>query len=101
MTHATNLPSNFQLQVRMAAAAASAAIDRQSGTSVSKHLKWVALGALVIQNSALVLTMRYSRTIVPKDELYISSTVVIVGEVVKLMLATVFLFQVSMCVPRM
>ena len=45
-------------------------------------LKWVSLITLVLQNTSIVLVMRYSRS--ASDELYIASTAVLMGEFVKL-----------------
>jgi len=48
--------------------------------------KYVALLVLVLQNSAVVLTVRYSR--MRKDVMYISSTAVVMSEIVKLVVAS-------------
>jgi hypothetical protein len=45
-------------------------------------LKWVSLITLVLQNTSIVLVMRYSRS--ASDDLYIASTAVVMGEFVKL-----------------
>ncbi len=49
---------------------------------VSIHWKYVSLIVLVFQNTALVLTMRYSRTI--EGPKYLASTAVVLMEVLKL-----------------
>ena len=48
----------------------------------SKKYKYISLLVLVIQNTALVLTMRYSRT-VNNGPLYLASTAVVLTELVK------------------
>lgn len=56
------------------------------GTPVAFHWKYVSLVVLVFQNTALVLTMRYSRTIDgPK---YLASTAVVLMEILKLTAST-------------
>jgi hypothetical protein len=46
--------------------------------------KWVSLLVLIVQTTALVLLLRYSRTQVVEGPRYLSSTAVFVSEVVKL-----------------
>ncbi|KAK6172023.1 hypothetical protein SNE40_018425 [Patella caerulea] len=46
--------------------------------------KLVSLLCLVFQTSGLILTMRYSRTIQTESNTYLSSTVVVVSEIIKL-----------------
>ncbi|KAI9300911.1 nucleotide-sugar transporter-domain-containing protein, partial [Cunninghamella echinulata] len=46
-------------------------------------LKYLSLFILVIQNSALILVMRYTRASVPEDQLYLASTAVVMSEVIK------------------
>ena len=52
------------------------------------YLKWVALLLLLIQNSGIALTMRYSRIARPVEDAYITSTAVLVAEFVKLIFST-------------
>lgn len=49
-------------------------------------LKWISLFVLIAQTTALVLTLRYSRTQKTKEEgpKYLSSTAVLMAEIVKL-----------------
>ncbi|KAJ3065534.1 hypothetical protein HDU98_011114 [Podochytrium sp. JEL0797] len=47
-------------------------------------LKYVSLLTLVVQNSMLVLIMKYSRAGVKKEDLYLASTAVLMSELVKL-----------------
>lgn len=49
-------------------------------------LKYISLGVLVVQNSSLVLVLRYSRTL--PGEPYLTSTAVLLCEVVKLLVST-------------
>ena len=52
---------------------------------MSKFKKYVSLLVLVIQNTALVLTMRYSRTV--DGPLYLASTAVVMTELLKLIIS--------------
>lgn len=65
------------------------------GASHSGHLKWIALLVLLIQNSGLALTMRYSRISRPADETYIATTAVLVAEVVKLVVSSFLCFSLD------
>ena len=58
----------------------------------SKHYKYVSLLVLVIQNTALVLTMRYSRT-VTSGPLYLASTAVVLTELVKFIICVSMIFR--------
>ncbi|KAI8065629.1 nucleotide-sugar transporter-domain-containing protein [Gongronella butleri] len=46
-------------------------------------LKYLSLMVLVVQNSALILIMRYTRASVPADQLYLASTAVVMSELMK------------------
>lgn len=46
-------------------------------------IKYLSLIILVVQNSALILVMRYTRASVPEDKLYLASTAVVMSEVLK------------------
>ncbi|RCI03369.1 hypothetical protein CU098_007607 [Rhizopus stolonifer] len=46
-------------------------------------IKYLSLIILVVQNSALILVMRYTRTNVLEDKLYLASTAVVMSEVLK------------------
>ena len=48
------------------------------------NLKWISLVTLVLQNSSLVLVMRYSRTL---SSSYLASTAVVCAELIKLTLS--------------
>lgn len=54
----------------------------------SKHLKWRSLAILVLQNSSIVLVMRYSRsTGVSNGTQYLASTAVVMAELLKLLIS--------------
>ena len=59
------------------------------GMKQTDMLKYGALFVLVLQNSTLVLTMRYSRS--QEGQLYIASTAVVMSELTKLMVALVLI----------
>ncbi|KAL7312383.1 hypothetical protein PS15m_008146 [Mucor circinelloides] len=46
-------------------------------------IKYLSLIILVVQNSALILVMRYTRANVEEDKLYLASTAVVMSEVIK------------------
>ncbi|CAM4919895.1 unnamed protein product [Rotaria socialis] len=49
--------------------------------SKKENLRWISLVALVVQNTSLVLLLRYSRTM--KAERYLSSTAIVTAEFIK------------------
>ena len=58
--------------------------------AVARSMKYVSLLLLMLQNTALVLVMRYSRT---RDvPLYITTTTVVMGELLKLVACLVIIF---------
>ena len=62
------------------------------GASNNGNLKWIALLALLLQNSGLALTMRYSRISKSVDQTYIATTAVLVAEVIKLVVSSLLCF---------
>ena len=58
----------------------------------SKTYKYISLLVLVIQNTALVLTMRYSRT-VTTGPLYLASTAVVLTELLKFIICVSMIFR--------
>ena len=58
-------------------------------------LKYICLGILVLQTSALVLTMRYSRLIGSEGPMYLASTAVVMAEIFKI--ATCLLIILYTC----
>ncbi|XP_066298063.1 UDP-N-acetylglucosamine transporter-like [Branchiostoma lanceolatum] len=55
-------------------------------------LKHLSLGVLILQTTSLVLTMRYSRTAETRGPRYLSSTAVVVAEVMKIAACVVLVF---------
>ncbi|TPX51162.1 hypothetical protein SeLEV6574_g00453 [Synchytrium endobioticum] len=64
----------------------------------NEHLKYVSLMTLVVQNSALVLVMRYSRMI--PGPRYLASTAVFLSELIKLIVSVVVHIQGSSKIQR-
>lgn len=58
----------------------------------SKKYKYISLLVLVVQNTALVLTMRYSRT-VTTGPLYLASTAVVLTELLKFVICVSMIFR--------
>lgn len=58
----------------------------------SYSLKYVSLGVLVLQTTSLVLTLRYSRTLKKDNVGYLSSSAVVLAEVLKVFLCLVVVF---------
>ncbi len=59
-----------------------------------KHIKYISLIILVVQNAVLVLTMRYSRT-VNGEKMYLASTAVVLTELMKFFISTSVIFYNS------
>jgi len=55
-------------------------------------IKYLSLIILVVQNSALILVMRYTRANVEEDKLYLASTAVVMSEVIKSIVCLVVLY---------
>ncbi|ORE01555.1 nucleotide-sugar transporter [Rhizopus microsporus var. microsporus] len=55
-------------------------------------IKYLSLIILVVQNSALILVMRYTRASVPEDKLYLASTAVVMSEVLKSIVCLLVLY---------
>lgn len=58
-------------------------------------LKYISLGVLVLQTSALVLTMRYSRVLGNEGPMYLASTAVVMAEIFKILTCLVIIFYTS------
>lgn len=58
----------------------------------NRNYKYISLLVLVIQNTALVLTMRYSRT-VTSGPLYLASTAVVLTELLKFVVCLIMIFR--------
>uniref|UniRef100_A0A0N5AFD6 UDP-N-acetylglucosamine transporter n=1 Tax=Syphacia muris TaxID=451379 RepID=A0A0N5AFD6_9BILA len=61
------------------------------GCISAAKLKWVSLVVLIVQTTALVLVLRYSRTQDTEGPRYLSSTAVVCAEVIKLFTCTLVL----------
>src|SRR5277367_5688042 len=59
---------------------------------MSRWLRWTSLTVLLLQTTALVLVMRYSRTQNVEEDRYITSTAVALVEVLKIIMCFVLLF---------
>lgn len=57
-----------------------------------QYLKWIALVALVLQNSGIAILMRWSMINKPVEEQYIPSTAVLWSEVLKLVLSSLLCY---------
>ncbi|CAO3623799.1 unnamed protein product [Mucor hiemalis] len=55
-------------------------------------IKYLSLIILVVQNSALILVMRYTRANVEEDKLYLASTAVVMSEVMKATVCLLLLY---------
>ncbi|CEP15392.1 hypothetical protein [Parasitella parasitica] len=55
-------------------------------------IKYLSLIILVVQNSALILVMRYTRANVEQDKLYLASTAVVMSEVIKSIVCLIVLY---------
>lgn len=62
---------------------------------MSANLKYLSLGILVFQTTSLVLTMRYSRTLKEEGPRYLSSTAVVVAELLKIMACILLVYKDS------
>ena len=69
---------------------ATATSSKTSDFFATPTFKLILLAGMVLQNSATVLVGRYSRSSVPKDELYKVNNLIIITEIGKLVLSMVF-----------
>ena len=56
------------------------------------RLKYVSLGVLVLQTTSLVLTMRYSRTLLGEGPRYLASSAVVSAELLKILTCLLLVF---------
>ncbi|EPB80428.1 putative UDP-galactose translocator [Ancylostoma ceylanicum] len=63
-----------------------------AATTTGKNLKYVSLVVLIAQTTALVLILRYSRTQKNEGPRYLSSTAVVMAEIVKMVTCILVLF---------
>ncbi|XP_056913426.1 solute carrier family 35 member A3b [Takifugu flavidus] len=61
-------------------------------SSHSYMIKYMSLGVLVLQTTSLVLTMRYSRTLIEDSPRYLASSAVVSAEVLKIVICTLLVF---------
>uniref|UniRef100_A0AC11ATT0 Solute carrier family 35 member A3 n=1 Tax=Ovis aries TaxID=9940 RepID=A0AC11ATT0_SHEEP len=78
-------------------AAGGAARKANEDKTMSANLKYLSLGILVFQTTSLVLTMRYSRTLKEEGPRYLSSTAVVVAELLKIMACILLVYKDSKC----
>uniref|UniRef100_A0A7N4PBH5 Solute carrier family 35 member A3 n=1 Tax=Sarcophilus harrisii TaxID=9305 RepID=A0A7N4PBH5_SARHA len=62
---------------------------------MSANLKYLSLGILVFQTTSLVLTMRYSRTLKEDGPRYLSSTAVVIAELLKIIACILLVYKDS------
>uniref|UniRef100_A0ABM5G8X0 UDP-N-acetylglucosamine transporter isoform X3 n=1 Tax=Pogona vitticeps TaxID=103695 RepID=A0ABM5G8X0_9SAUR len=65
--------------------------------TMSTNLKYLSLGILVFQTTSLVLTMRYSRTLKEEGPRYLSSTAVVIAELLKIIACVLLVYKDSKC----
>uniref|UniRef100_A0A670IXI8 Solute carrier family 35 member A3 n=1 Tax=Podarcis muralis TaxID=64176 RepID=A0A670IXI8_PODMU len=63
--------------------------------AMSTNLKYLSLGILVFQTTSLVLTMRYSRTLKEEGPRYLSSTAVVIAELLKITACILLVYKDS------
>lgn len=63
--------------------------------AMSTNLKYLSLSILVFQTTSLVLTMRYSRTLKEEGPRYLSSTAVVIAELLKIMACILLVYKDS------
>ncbi|XP_044892204.1 UDP-N-acetylglucosamine transporter isoform X4 [Felis catus] len=83
--------------VKPAPGAARRAAQANEDKTMSANLKYLSLGILVFQTTSLVLTMRYSRTLKEEGPRYLSSTAVVVAELLKIMACILLVYKDSKC----
>lgn len=72
--------------------------QKGKGQEMSANLKYLSLGILVFQTTSLVLTMRYSRTLKEEGPRYLSSTAVVIAELLKILACVLLVYKdSSMC----
>lgn len=72
--------------------------QEEKSQEMSTNLKYLSLGILVFQTTSLVLTMRYSRTLKEEGPRYLSSTAVVIAELLKILACVLLVYKdSSMC----
>ncbi|XP_054689662.1 UDP-N-acetylglucosamine transporter isoform X1 [Grus americana] len=72
-------------------------IVEEKSEKMSTNLKYLSLGILVFQTTSLVLTMRYSRTLKEEGPRYLSSTAVVIAELLKILACVLLVYKDSKC----
>ncbi|XP_017585270.1 PREDICTED: UDP-N-acetylglucosamine transporter [Corvus brachyrhynchos] len=70
---------------------------KEKSQEMSANLKYLSLGILVFQTTSLVLTMRYSRTLKEEGPRYLSSTAVVIAELLKILACVLLVYKDSKC----
>lgn len=72
--------------------------QEKNNQEMSTNLKYLSLSILVFQTTSLVLTMRYSRTLKEEGPRYLSSTAVVLAELLKIFTCILLVYKdSSMC----
>ncbi|KAJ7408774.1 hypothetical protein WISP_118654 [Willisornis vidua] len=71
--------------------------SKEKSQEMSTNLKYLSLGILVFQTTSLVLTMRYSRTLKEEGPRYLSSTAVVIAELLKILACVLLVYKDSKC----
>lgn len=72
--------------------------QEKNNQEMSTNLKYLSLSILVFQTTSLVLTMRYSRTLKEEGPRYLSSTAVVLAELLKILTCILLVYKdSSMC----
>lgn len=69
--------------------------QEEKSQEMSTNLKYLSLGILVFQTTSLVLTMRYSRTLKEEGPRYLSSTAVVIAELLKILACVLLVYKDS------
>uniref|UniRef100_A0A0K0DUL8 UDP-N-acetylglucosamine transporter n=1 Tax=Strongyloides stercoralis TaxID=6248 RepID=A0A0K0DUL8_STRER len=72
-------------------------MSQDSNSKGYNNLKWISLIVLILQTTALVLTLRYSRTQKTDGPRYLSSTAVVTSEIVKFFTCVIVIFLQNKC----
>lgn len=82
--------------LKTASSAGSEAKPTDSAAMAASHSyrkMYMSLGVLVLQTTSLVLTMRYSRTLIEDSPRYLASSAVVSAEVLKISICALLVFM--------
>ncbi|XP_010375526.2 UDP-N-acetylglucosamine transporter isoform X1 [Piliocolobus tephrosceles] len=96
-TRQPGAPGGAEPRLPVVGSAGRAAREANEDKTMSANLKYLSLGILVFQTTSLVLTMRYSRTLKEEGPRYLSSTAVVVAELLKIMACILLVYKESKC----